>query len=82
MTLEIHDIMQVGITNRMVHQTYMSESSSRSHSIFTIVVECMTSDERGETVTVGRLNMLDLAGSETQHKVWDINSERMEYNIC
>ena len=47
----------------------MNQTSSRSHSIFTIVVECGESDARGDHIRVGKLNLVDLAGSERQSKV-------------
>ncbi len=42
----------------------MNDTSSRSHSIFTITIET----SQGEKVRVGKLNMVDLAGSERQSK--------------
>lgn len=44
----------------------MNQTSSRSHSIFTIVIECAESN--GEHIRVGKLNLVDLAGSERQSK--------------
>ena len=44
----------------------MNQTSSRSHSIFTIVIECAESG--GEHIRVGKLNLVDLAGSERQSK--------------
>jgi hypothetical protein len=67
--LEIDHVMQAGKKNRSVGKTQMNDFSSRSHSIFTIVVECAESDERGEHIRVGKLNLVDLAGSERQGKV-------------
>merc|ERR1719421_2854938 len=47
----------------------MNAGSSRSHAIFTIIVECAEADEqRGEHIHVGKLNLVDLAGSERQSK--------------
>ncbi|KAH8051155.1 hypothetical protein JL722_10851 [Aureococcus anophagefferens] len=47
----------------------MNAGSSRSHAIFTIIVERAETDEvRGEHITVGKLNLVDLAGSERQGK--------------
>lgn len=47
------------------HNTLMQESS-RSHAVFTIIVEHSLADEdgSGSTVTVGKLRLVDLAGSE------------------
>lgn len=61
--------MQSGKKNRSVGATLMNQTSSRSHSIFTIVIECAESDNiRGEHIRVGKLNLVDLAGSERQSK--------------
>ena len=50
--------------------TLMNQTSSRSHSIFTIVIECAeSSKEKGDHIRVGKLNLVDLAGSERQSKV-------------
>ena len=47
----------------------MNSASSRSHSIFTVYVECSSIDEKGnERFTAGKLNLVDLAGSERQSK--------------
>merc|ERR1719335_1505392 len=47
----------------------MNANSSRSHSIFTVVVECQGTGIDGEEhIRVGKLNMVDLAGSERQSK--------------
>jgi hypothetical protein len=47
----------------------MNDTSSRSHSIFTITVECCEVDSVGEPhIRVGKLNLVDLAGSERQGK--------------
>merc|ERR1719446_841520 len=46
----------------------MNQASSRSHSVFTIVVECCETNDRGEHIRVGKLNLVDLAGSERQSK--------------
>ena len=67
-TSEIDHVMQAGKKNRSVGETLMNQASSRSHSVFAIVIECCTSDERGEHIRVGKLNLVDLAGSERQSK--------------
>ncbi len=65
--IEIEHVMQAGKKNRSVGATLMNATSSRSHSIFTIVIEC--ADTGGEHIRVGKLNLVDLAGSERQSKV-------------
>jgi hypothetical protein len=66
--VEIDHVMQAGKRNRSVGATLMNATSSRSHSIFTIVIECM--EAVGDHIRVGKLNLVDLAGSERQSKVW------------
>lgn len=59
-------VMNQGNKNRTVGFTNMNEHSSRSHAIFLIKIEMC---EIGETsVKVGKLNLIDLAGSERQSK--------------
>lgn len=63
------EIMLKGNKNRHVGQTKMNTESSRSHSIFTITVECAEIGADGKAhIRVGKLNMVDLAGSEKQSK--------------
>jgi len=65
----IQRVMDAGLANRTVGQTLMNSVSSRSHSIFTIVIECNEKDEAGEDhFRLGKLNLVDLAGSERQSK--------------
>ena len=68
---EIDQVMQAGKKNRSVGATAMNAGSSRSHAIFTIIVECCDSTgsvRQGDHITVGKLNLVDLAGSERQSK--------------
>lgn len=59
---EIYGLMERGCSMRATGSTKMSELSSRSHAIFVIVVEI--SEEDGSSYKVGKLNIVDLAGSE------------------
>lgn len=54
----------------MVAETLMNSESSRSHSIFSIVIEMssMDKDTGKEMLRAGKLNLVDLAGSERQKK--------------
>lgn len=64
---EIYNLMQRGARARVSAQTKMNQVSSRSHSVFIIIVEQMSQDGAAETmrkIRVGKLNMVDLAGSE------------------
>jgi hypothetical protein len=66
---EIDQVMQMGKKHRSVGATLMNAGSSRSHSVFSIVIECSVRDENGEDhIRAGKLNLVDLAGSERQGK--------------
>ena len=42
----------------------MNKDSSRSHSIFTVIVEILEKVKGEDKIRVGKLNLVDLAGSE------------------
>ncbi|XP_052862994.1 osmotic avoidance abnormal protein 3 [Anopheles cruzii] len=67
---ECIELLEMGAKNRMVGATLMNIESSRSHSIFTISLEQMSTSVTGEGATIkrGKLNLVDLAGSERQSK--------------
>lgn len=79
---EIDHVMQTGKKNRSVGATAMNQTSSRSHSIFTIVVECLSSSgsDGKDHVCVGKLNLVDLAGSERQSKTGATGDRLQEAN--
>ena len=56
--------MDKGNENRSVGSTLMNAESSRSHSIFTILIECEEKIDGEARFCVGKLNLVDLAGSE------------------
>jgi kinesin family protein 3/17 len=60
---DMNAILEKGFSNRTVAATQMNAESSRSHSIFTIIIEMSTKDEVGKDhIKVGKLNLVDLAG--------------------
>jgi len=66
---EMMKILKKGQKSRSVGATAMNAGSSRSHSVFTVIIESCTLDENDEeNIKVGKLNMVDLAGSERQKK--------------
>ncbi|KXZ50597.1 hypothetical protein GPECTOR_15g280 [Gonium pectorale] len=79
---EMNKVLKAGKDNRQVGATLMNQDSSRSHSIFTITIECIEKLEGAADkapkpgakggdnnhVRVGKLNLVDLAGSERQDK--------------
>ena len=71
---EIDEVLKLGNKHRSVGATAMNADSSRSHSLFTVVIEMSQEvkiEETGESekkIKVGKLNLVDLAGSERQSK--------------
>ena len=63
-------LLTKGVNNRTTGATLMNQESSRSHSIFTIVIEMSSKnpDTGKEQLKAGKLNLVDLAGSERQKK--------------
>ena len=55
---------ETGIHNRTMRETFVNETSSRSHMIFAIMIE-MTEIDKTEPCLVGKLTCIDLAGSES-----------------
>ncbi|XP_061388916.1 kinesin-like protein Klp68D [Musca vetustissima] len=72
---DMMNVMKVGNKNRTVGFTNMNEHSSRSHSIFMIKIEMC--DIETNTIKVGKLNLIDLAGSERQSKT-GASAERLK----
>lgn len=61
------EVMKKGNGKRKVGETAMNKDSSRSHSLFTVTIECAEIGVDGEQhIRVGKLNLVDLAGSEKQ----------------
>lgn len=72
---ECEQLLAIGTKNRVVGATLMNAGSSRSHSIFIINVEQITTSngnscnvEEVASIKKGKLNLVDLAGSERQNK--------------
>lgn len=60
--------LTIGTQNRVTGQTDMNRHSSRSHSIFTVIIEMCENVGGQNKIRVGKLNLVDLAGSERQSK--------------
>ncbi|CAF1205076.1 unnamed protein product [Adineta ricciae] len=69
---EALNLLFEGETNRAVGQHVLNKQSSRSHCIFTILIECRSMLSSDEKYTTSKLNLVDLAGSERLAKT---NSE-------
>lgn len=64
-TDEVMVLLQQGNRNRTTEPTRVNETSSRSHAILQVMVEYRVKDESNNvTNRVGKLSLIDLAGSE------------------
>lgn len=62
---EIFSLLDRGSSKRRTAETLLNKVSSRSHSIFTIIIHMKESTPEGhEVIKIGKLNLVDLAGSE------------------
>ncbi|CAA0829443.1 Phragmoplast orienting kinesin-1 [Striga hermonthica] len=63
---DVLQLLQQGAANRKIAATHMNSESSRSHSVFTCIVESRWEKDSMAHLRFGRLNLVDLAGSERQ----------------
>lgn len=75
--LETYNLLKIGTLNRHVGSTSMNKESSRSHSVFTLVIESKTYKEGLNNYKTSRFHLIDLAGSERQ-KATDCAGERLK----
>lgn len=78
----VADVKQLalrGLANRRVGTTSMNAESSRSHSVFTCVLEsrCKCTSSGLSSLRTSRINLVDLAGSERQ-KLTGAAGERLK----
>nr|CAD1841377.1 unnamed protein product [Ananas comosus var. bracteatus] len=76
----VNDILKLliqGSANRKVAATNMNRESSRSHSVFTCVIESRWEKDSTANLRFARLNLVDLAGSERQ-KTSGAEGERLK----
>lgn len=59
-------LLSQGSKRKQVSKTSMNDTSSRSHTVFTLVVTCSLLIEGSLQKQTSRLNLVDLAGSESQ----------------
>ncbi|XP_059641625.1 kinesin-like protein KIN-12C [Cornus florida] len=65
----VSDVLKLllqGAANRKIAATHMNSESSRSHSVFTCIIESHWEKDSMTHLRFGRLNLVDLAGSERQ----------------
>ncbi|CAM6095632.1 unnamed protein product [Calypogeia fissa] len=61
---EIMTLLHKGNSNRQTEATRANETSSRSHAILQVIVEYKVQQESAKILRVGKLSLIDLAGSE------------------
>uniref|UniRef100_M8CPI9 Kinesin-like protein n=1 Tax=Aegilops tauschii TaxID=37682 RepID=M8CPI9_AEGTA len=61
---QVMKLLQQGNQNRTTEPTRVNETSSRSHAILQVVVEYRYMDGTSVVTRVGKLSLIDLAGSE------------------
>ena len=71
---QVFEVLERGRVNRAVGSHNMNEHSSRSHSILTVLCKGVNVDG---TTSVGKLNLIDLAGSERLSKT-DATGDRLK----
>jgi hypothetical protein len=59
---DIESKMELGTQNRTVAATQMNQTSSRAHTVFTIMFQQINKAEKREQLS--KINLIDLAGSE------------------
>ncbi|XP_043711604.1 kinesin-like protein KIN-12D isoform X3 [Telopea speciosissima] len=74
---DILKLLSQGAANRRVAATNMNRESSRSHSVFTCVIESRWEKDSTTNLRFARLNLVDLAGSERQ-KTSGAEGERLK----
>ena len=63
-------LLRIGDESRAVRHTEMNDYSSRSHTIFQIILETRVNENDPDNVVRSKLNLVDLAGSEK----WNVHS--------
>lgn len=75
---ELMNFMEVGNKNRSVGETLMNKDSSRSHSMFTLLIESVEKGPKDEDrYKAAKLNLVDLAGSERISKT-GVSGDRLK----
>ncbi|KAK8700127.1 hypothetical protein V6N13_018531 [Hibiscus sabdariffa] len=74
---DILKLLSQGSLNRKVAATNMNRESSRSHSVFTCIIESRWEKDSATNLRFARLNLVDLAGSERQ-KTSGAEGERLK----
>jgi len=74
---DLEEVLRRGLVNRHIASTSMNSESSRSHSVFMIVLETKKKHEGLVNYLYSKFNIIDLAGSERQ-KATETTGERLK----
>ncbi|KAF2325742.1 hypothetical protein GH714_034749 [Hevea brasiliensis] len=79
---DVTQLLMKGLSNRRTGATSINAESSRSHSVFTCLVEsrCKSMSDGLSSLKTSRINLVDLAGSERQ-KLTGAAGERKQRHI-
>lgn len=61
---DVLTLMHQAVQSKQIGETKMNKHSSRSHCIFTVNVQTIVIEGEGKVQHLGKLHMVDLAGSE------------------
>ncbi|KUF93482.1 hypothetical protein AM588_10011270 [Phytophthora nicotianae] len=71
---EALNLLFLGNMNRVTSDTPMNQASSRSHSIFSVMIESRPTDS--DLIVTSKLHLVDLAGSERVYKRDEVDTEK------
>lgn len=75
---DTNHVFETGLGGRQVRKTLMNDESSRSHLIFSIIIDVV--NKRDGRKTSGKLSFIDLAGSESSKKTGTDKEGQAEAN--
>ena len=65
---DVYELLWKARDNRIVAETSWNARSSRSHSLFQLIIKASHPKVHNGSVSEGAINLIDLAGSERLHK--------------
>lgn len=79
---DVYKLLAKGQERRRTASTLMNAQSSRSHTVFSILVHIKECDSNGEEMLkIGKLNLVDLAGSENISKAGNERGIRVRETV-
>lgn len=77
---DIFEVLEASTKERVTQETLMNKHSSRSHSLFTISIltTVQSLDKKGSITKLGKLNLVDLSGSENAKRSGSVGDRARE----